>query len=390
MAIKLKQMIKNEMEKDKTLAKRITKLIGYANPSTLYKFLNNEKRDFEEFNTMLIVIRELFPEQEKELMMEIAKTLDPNKFNTRVALEYATITKHEELKRYLIEKLAGAKNIESKDFAFIYELDDKLAKKEISSHKGIELINRKGFTSYEAKVFSRIVLIHEYWEIGLFDIMFDLAKLTNLDLQSIEDNYLAKQYKARFGLIMSVAYLHKGMIEESRENANNVLNSDVSESVKAMTYLNLGNSYIIENYNTSFQYLQKGLELAEKFNLLNAQVQIKRSMNFLMNYWGHNPIYLDKTSKEIPDKHEVAFMHIRKNNVKEALKILDSINQNEMSNVQKGFHYFYRGLIANSKEFFYQSITYFKMSGDSFYRQLPIIELKKMGENELLLNALSV
>ena len=390
MAIKLKQMIKNEMEKDKTLAKRITKLIGYANPSTLYKFLNNEKRDFEEFNTMLTIIRELFPDKEKELMMEIAQTLDPNKHITRVALEYATITKHEELKKYLIEKLAGAKNIESKDFAFIYELDDKLAKKEISSHEGIELINRKGFTSFEARVFSRIVLIHEYWELGLFDIMFDLAKLTNLDLQSIEDNYLANQYKARFGLIMSVAYLHKSMIEESRQNAYNVLNSDVAESVKTLTYLNLGNSYIIENYDKSFQYLQKGLELAEKFNLQNAQTQIKRSINFLMNYWKQSPTYLDETSEEVPDKHEIAFMHIRKNNIEKALEILESINQNEMTNLQKGFHYFYRGLIANSKEFFYQSITYFKMTGDSFYRQLPIIELRKMGENEVLLNALSV
>jgi len=390
MAVKLKQMIKNEMEKDKTLAKRITKLIGYANPSTLYKFLNNEKRDFEEFNTMLTIIRELFPDKEKELMMEITQTLDPNKHITRVALEYATITKHEELKKYLIEKLAGAKNIESKDFAFIYELDDKLAKKEISSHEGIELINRKGFTSFEARVFSRIVLIHEYWELGLFDIMFDLAKLTNLDLQSIEDNYLANQYKARFGLIMSVAYLHKSMIEESRQNAYNVLNSDVAESVKTLTYLNLGNSYIIENYDKSFQYLQKGLELAEKFNLQNAQTQIKRSINFLMNYWKQSPTYLDETSEEVPDKHEIAFMHIRKNNIEKALEILESINQNEMTNLQKGFHYFYRGLIANSKEFFYQSITYFKMTGDSFYRQLPIIELRKMGENEVLLNALSV
>jgi tetratricopeptide (TPR) repeat protein len=390
MAVKLKQMIKNEMEKDKTLAKKITKLIGYANPSTLYKFLNNEKRDFEEFNTMLTIIRELFPEQEKELMMEIAQTLDPNKHITRVALEYATITKHEELKKYLIEKLAGAKNIESKDFAFIYELDDKLANKEISSHEGIEMINRKGFTSFEARVFSRIVLIHEYWELGLFDVMFDLAKLTNLDLQSIEDKYLVNQYKARFGLIMSVAYLHKGMIEESRQNAHNVLDSDVAESVKTLTYLNLGNSYIIENYDTSFQYLQKGLELAEKFNLLNAQTQIKRSINFLMNYWGKYPTYLDEESQAIPDKHEIAFMFIRKNQAKEALKILDSISQETMTNMQKAFHYFYRGLITNSKEYFYQSITYFKMTGDNFYRKFPLIELKKLGENEVLLNALSV
>jgi hypothetical protein len=390
MATKLKQMIKNEMEKDRTLAKKLAKLIGYTNPSALYKFINNDKRDFQEFSTMLTIIRELFPAQEKELMMEVAQTLDPNKHITRVALEYATITKHEELKKYLIEKLAGAKNIESKDFAFIYELDDKLAKKEISSHEGIELINRKGFTSYEAKLFSKIVLIHEYYNLGLFDIMFDLAKLVNVQLQSINDEYLLKSYKARLGIIMSTVSLHKGYINETREYSLNILNSEVSNLLKSIAYLNLGNSYIMESYEKSFEYLNEGLKITEKYKFDHVSIHIKRSLNFLANYWGNKPQYIDYNSQEIADIHEVAFMNIRENKMEKALEILNSINLDALTNLQKGFHYFYRGLLNNSKENFYQSITYFKMSGDNFYRQLPIIELKKMGENELLLNALSV
>jgi len=390
MAVKLKQMIKNEMEKDKTLAKRITKLIGYANPSTLYKFLNNEKRDFEEFNTMLTIIRELFPDKEKELMMEIAQTLDPNKHITRVALEYATITKHEELKKYLIEKLAGAKNIESKDFAFIYELDDKLAKKEISSHEGIELINRKGFTSFEARVFSKIVLIYEYYKLGIIDILFDIAKLLNMELKSIEEKYLLQSYKARLGSVMTGVCLHKGLINEAREHGTNVINSDIPYSIKAVTHLFMGNSYIMESYEKALKYLNEGLKITEKFNLENTKTQIIRSLNFVMNYWGEKPDYLNHNSNEIPDLHEVAFFYIRNSNYKMAIDILDSMNLDSMNELQKGFHYFYRGLIGNSKEYFYKSVTHFKMSGDCFYRKLPLIELRKLGEHEMILNALSV
>ena len=390
MATKLKQMIKNKMEKDRTLATKLAKLIGYANPSALYKFLNDPKRDFKEFNAILTIIRELFPEQEKELMMEVAQTLDPNKHITRVALEYATITKHEELKKYLIGKLAGTKNIESKDFAFIYELDDKLAKKEISSHEGIELINRKGFTSFEARVFSKIVLIHEYHALGLFDIMFDLSKIIDIEIKSIDDNYLSKCYKARLGLVMSNASLHKGYVDKARKYCNDILNSDVPETLKSIGYLYLGNSYIMESYNESLKYLEQGLYITEKYDYKYYNVQIKRSLNFLMNYWGVTPKYIDNISNDIADLHEVAFMYIRKNDKTMALQILDSINIDSLNNLQKGFHYFYRGLINNSKELFYKSVTHFKLTGEKYYLSLPLIELKKLGENEMILNALSV
>lgn len=392
MATKLKQMIKNEMEKDRTLATKLTKLIGYANPSALYKFLNDSKRDFKEFNAILAIIRELFPEQEKELMMEVTKTLDPNKHIARVALEYATINKHEELKKYLLEKLASAKNIESKDFAFIYDVYAKLSNGEIPSREGIQMINRKGFTSYEAQVFSRIVLMYEYYfRLELFDNILELMDIVKPELDDINDQYLKEQYKIRINLLMVAVCLHKGMVEESREYAYSILKcNNIPNYTEVTTLLNLGNSFIMEDYNKSFEYLKKGLDLAIKYNLENSITQLKSSLNFLMNYWGEEPKYLNFNSREIFDIHEIAFMYIRKGNKNKALEILNSINQDDMSNWQKGFHYFYRGLIDNNKENYYKSVTYFKLTGDRFYRQLPLIELKKLGENEVLLNALGV
>jgi tetratricopeptide (TPR) repeat protein len=146
----------------------------------------------------------------------------------------------------------------------------------------------------------------------------------------------------------------------------------------------------MESYEKALKYLNEGLKITEKFNLENTKTQIIRSLNFVMNYWGEKPDYLNHNSNEIPDLHEVAFFYIRNSNYKMAIDILDSMNLDSMNELQKGFHYFYRGLIGNSKEYFYKSVTHFKMSGDCFYRKLPLIELRKLGEHEMILNALSV
>jgi hypothetical protein len=389
---KLKQMIKNELEKDKTLATKLAKIAGYKNPTPLYKFLNESDREVQNFNSLVKIVRELFQDREFEIMNEYCRTLDPNKKAARIALEYATINNLEELKKYLIEKLTGAKNIESKDFAFIYDIYTRLSNGEIPSSEGIQLINRKGFTSYEAQLFSKIVLMYQYYfKLELFDNVLELVNLIKPELDEINDQYLEEQYKIRINLMLTAVYLHKGMLQESRDHAYSILKcNNIPNYTEVTAYLNLGNSFIMENYDKSLEYLKKGLDLAIKYNLENSITQLKGSLNFLMNYWGKEPSYLTIDSQEISDIHEIAFMHIRKGNKDEALNLLNKINQDDMSDWQKGFHYFYRGLIDNNKENYYKSITYFKLTGDQFYRQLPLIELKKLRENEVLLNALSV
>jgi hypothetical protein len=389
--LNLKQLIKNELEKDKTLATKLAKIAGYKNPTPLYKFLNDPDREVQNFNTLVKIVRELFQDREFEIMNEYCRTLDPNKKAARIALEYAAINNLEDLKKYLIEKLAEAKNIESKDFAFIYGTYAKLSNEEIDSHEGIQMINRKGFTSYETLVFSKIVQIYEYYKLRLFDNILCLSNELQSELDNINDEFLRESYKIRMNLILVVIQLHKGMIQKSREYALNTLKYDnIPNYYKITTLLNLGNSYIMENYEKSFEYLQKGLDMAIKYSFSKSITQFKRSLNFLMNYWGKEPLYLDFNSQEISDIHEIAFMYIRKGNKDKALEILNQIKQDNMIYLQKGFHYFYRGLIDYNKENFYQSIINFKLAGDHFFRNLPLIELRKLGENEVLLNALSV
>jgi hypothetical protein len=77
------------------------------------------------------------------------------------------------------------------------------------------------------------------------------------------------------------------------------------------------------------------------------------------------------------------------NNKEEALRIIDEINFEELTYHQKGFNLFYQGLLFGDKSCFYKSIEYFNLVGEKFYKQLPIMELRKKGEIEMVLSALS-
>src|SRR5690606_33351194 len=87
----LKQMIRNEFDKDRGISKKIAEIAGYKNPTPLYKFLNEPSRELDNFYSLLKVVRALFPDRELELMENYLRTVDPNKKTARVGLEYAQV-----------------------------------------------------------------------------------------------------------------------------------------------------------------------------------------------------------------------------------------------------------------------------------------------------------
>jgi hypothetical protein len=153
-----------------------------------------------------------------------------------------------------------------------------------------------------------------------------------------------------------------------------------------LKYLTLGNSYIFESFEKASEYMMKSLEIATKYNYENRIVQAQRSLNFVQNYWRKIPMYLNEESDKISDRHELAFFYIRNNNSK-GLEILESINVDDLTDLQKGFYYFYKGLALESKEMYFKSLKSFNACGEEFYKNLPIIELKKSGVEEYILDA---
>lgn len=106
---------------------------------------------------------------------------------------------------------------------------------------------------------------------------------------------------------------------------------------------------------------------------------------FLENLWNKENKYLNVDSKEIIDRQEVIHYLIRKGDTGQAKKMLSKLEVLEQDANEMGLHYYYKGLIENSKDYFLKSVKYFKMSGDKFSCRLPLLELGKLGVDKEIL-----
>jgi hypothetical protein len=387
----LKQMIKNELDKDKGLATKLAQVAGLANPSPLYKFLNEPEREMNDFRGLLEIVKYLFMDREKEIMHDYILTLDPNGKCARISLEYSLSNRMYDITDTLISKMMNCKNAESREWATIYNIDRMVDKGDLNLFDSIDAINDVKIKTNEMKSFGKMIQTYAYYGHRMFEMMFQVSIGLEKNVKSLKDDYMRFSYLCRLGLVMIGVNLHLNYIEEARRQGQMILDNSTQDSMRSVAYHQLGNSYIFEDYQKAIDYLMQS-RLATK-GLHGGEVRlnkIERSINFLQNYWCIEAEYLKPNSNNILDIHELAFCYIKKSEPKKATEILDDVEINSLSNNQKGFHFFYRGLLSNNREDFYKSIKYFKLSGDKFYRNASLLELKKLGENEIVLETLSV
>jgi tetratricopeptide (TPR) repeat protein len=387
----LKQMIKNELDKDKGLAIKLAQVAGLANPSPLYKFLNEPEREMNDFRGLLEIVKYLFMDREKEIMHDYILTLDPNGKCARCSLEYAVNNRMYELSDVMIEKLSSSSNAESREWSKVYNLNNNVLVGSGDYFELLEHLSALRIKSTEMKVFSRMLQMHSYFEGKKFDLFFQVSERFENEVKGIKDDYIRFNYLCRFGLISVAIHLHLDKLEDARRYANMVLDNSTQDSFRSLAYLQLGNSYILTDYTDAIECLEQARIHSSKLKDNGVRLkQVLRSINFVHNYWGKESPYLDFKSIHVSDIHEIAFSNIREGSHQEALKILDSIDQSELTSYTLGFHKFYRGLIDGKKETFMDSVINFKLSGDRYYRNLPLIELKKIGVEDMYLQALKI
>lgn len=387
----LKQMIKNELDKDKGLATKLAQVAGLANPSPLYKFLNEPDRELYDFGGLLAIVRYLFLDREKELMEAYIKTLSPNGKCARCSLEYAVNNRMYDLSNIMTEKLTLSLNTESKEWGKVYRLNNNVLINHGDYFGLMEHLNSLRIKSCEMKAFSKMLQMHSYYEGRKFELFFQVSDCFENEIKDIKDDYIRFSYLCRFSLISVAIHLHSGNVLEARRYANLVLDNSTQDSFRSIAYLQLGNSYILDNYTNAMEFLEQSRMYSLKLRDNGTRLkQVLRSLSFTQNYWGKGSKHLDINSSEISDIHEVAFNKIRGGDYSEATNILDCIDQSGLTAHELGFHNFYRALINPSIEAFMDSVNNFKMSGDRYYRNLPLIELKKLGVEEVYLNALKI
>lgn len=384
----LKQKIRIAKDKNDELKAHILKISGYSSTSALNRVLNVEEKEFDYFNNLIKMVQELFPNEEKELLDGYFRTIDPKKKTARYALEYASINRLDELLKYLIDKMEYCGNKQSEEWARIYKFDIEAGNKKIESFDAIAKISQMKFKDEEPRVFSRLIQMYEYYNLRMLPQLNDLVRLVEYDIDNINEEFIRESYFSRLGLAMAGINLHQNDIQKCRKFADMALSNTSKNTIVALVSLQKGNSFIFESFEKAMESFKIALKNSEGYGL--KENEVKKSVNFLQNYWGVTPSFLPEVIESIGDVHTLAFYNIRINNISEALRLLDTINQDDMSNSQRGFHNFYRGLATGEKSYFIKSVTSFKLAEDKFYRQLPLIELHKLGLDEDIIQALSI
>ena len=386
----LKQMIIGKCHKNVVQQKELAKIAGY-NPlgGGFSKWLNEPDRDITDFNGLIGVVKKLFPYTESELLTDYAKSLDENRKTARYMLEYASVNNLKDLASHMREKLNDSRNSISKAWAEIYTIDHKAFTNQITLHESISLAAEYIHHEHpEVRAYSRLIQIYGYHDMKINTAVDELMKLAEKDIDEIKDTFIRDSYAARLAVIAGHDYLHSGDVKNARLQGKKILLSSSCPNFKTLANLSIGNSYLFESFDNAKKYLKKALELCYMQNDTYYAKQVRSSLNFLHNYWSKSvPYQMDDNS--ISTSHDKAFQLIKQGNKEEALLLLNSINLDDCTECEKGFNYFYRGLISNSKDDYYTSIMYFKNISEKFYRNAALIELKKIGENEVLLRTLS-
>lgn len=313
-----------------------------------------------------------------ELFSTYAKALKPDSYYILEALEYADTNNWHDIFDLLIERATN------KEWTELYKLKKRSQSLSIGEMEfQIKKINPK---SDEMKIFSKLIMVYKTCDTTNFKLMNKYAD--SIDTEEMEDGFIKSSFRSRLLVLLANTFLFEGNLYAARYYASLAIIESNIDRFSAFGYLHIGNSYMLTDYKTAKDNFLSGLKFAKPGD--NHYKQLIRSLSFLENYWENDHKYTDFQSGCTEDVHEQAFYWIKRNEHEKALNLLNGMDRSALSNGQLAFHYFYRGLISSDKSDFYNSIKYFKLSGDKFFVECPLRELNKLGEDRKIVDIFAI
>lgn len=382
--IKIKDLLVKETANEAKLEQKLAEIAGCSVP-TLNTFKMNEKKEMKEFSGLIKVIRHLRPEREFELMVDYSQQINPNFQTARYMLEYLDANGLVKEKNNLINRMLECKNAESKTRAKLYQLDQQVMNKEVSPFEAINMFLGYG-GKLENKVAAQIFSAYVYLDQKLYTQVLSVVDGLTEVLPELEDTFLENMYMTRLLLLKAEAYNRTNEVIKSREYSQQLLDMSINQTYRGWAFLQLGNSYLLSDYDKAKGYLEAGLKLEN----IQPKVKnnIKRSHNFMSNVWKKQCQFLDHDSQEATDIHEVAFSFINKGDLTKGNDMLNTVSIDECTKNELAFHYYLKGLVSNSMTDYTESIKYFNQSGDSHFKLLPVMKLKQFGVDESIIELL--
>lgn len=374
----IKSMIKNKIENEKGLVFKLSHEIGYKNATPLYKFLNEPEREMESLTSLIKIINTLFKGREKELLNEYFKTLKCNGKLIRQALEYSMFHKLE-VRSELLNKIQLSTTSENKEWGIMYNLYDNMHNDPIET---LNVVNQTKVKSNSMLAFKGLLQVYSSYLTDIFQCSDELFDIYEERIHDIKNNFLRNSFLMRLYTVKSIINLDKGRIEECRKLCHELLDMCNDCYTEAIAYQTLGMSYLFESYNQGMDFLTNAKNRYQR-NSGRSDGDIRNSINLHNVFW-KKPIELIEL-KTTQDKHDTVMYFVNVGDISEATTILESINYDTLSDRDKAFHWYCKGLVTGEIDCYYESIRHFKRIGDKYYIKFPIIQLKNFGKNDTLL-----
>jgi hypothetical protein len=365
------------LENDRGLQEEMGKLAGYSTGSNFGKAIS-EGRSIEKLDGLVKVIRTLFPEDADQLLIQYANELDTKKMTIKLLLEYATLYYLTDLKQVIISRLKECSKSDSKEWARVYEIDHQVEVGTLSPYEGINKLNDEGFSKIETKIYCKIAKLYCLYDLKSIKVVKLMIEDIEKDIEQINNKFLRNAYGGRIYRVKVGMNLHMDKLGNLLESSFNI--EDALEPTKTKIYLQIGNSYMLKSYEKAIHFLNKAMEYKNS----HSENQILQSLNFVNLLW-------DKPQNFKPDgtKSNELFYYVKSGNKSMANRLIEQIDFDKYNDDQKAFHCFYLGLLYNDVNYFYDSIEYFNSYGEKFFKQIPLAELKKRGEKDIVIKALS-
>jgi len=384
--IKLKQMMENKFEQDRGLAIEAAKIKGINDPQKIYKFYNGTTKEIDDLKAVLELVKFTFPRDHEEVFTEYCNDLEPNNQLIRDTVEYASLFEKEGMLDALIKRLSTSTNAKGKEWYAVYNLS--LTADKLNSEQLEEEIDEITIKSIEMKFFTSLLLLKAYINDTEFDVAKKQLKKVTRYFNEIKKSFIKECYEKRFNAVKVSLALRQGDQEKTETLGKEALSTENRCPLDVYVLMNMGNAYIMHDYEIAMNYFERAVELANKFNDTTRLIQVKNSIDFCMCYWKNCSHDGQEVNEEDYSDYNQAFYYISVGEKEKAAKCLESFEEDKMDNLDKAFYYFYKGLLTNERKDYIKSVTHFKHAGDNHYRKMPVIELEKIGEDDFIIESL--
>lgn len=385
--MKLKSLIKDKFDTERGLALEVAKEVGLKTATPLYKWLNENDREMDDLSMIVKMAKKICSDKWNLVIKEYFKELNPNKQSMRSALEYLSVFKDVETSKELLELTKNSDNKETFDFNFYYTLEHKAL--QMDSKEVATIIDNRKAKTIEMTVFSKFILMYAYLRDAKYQSMEEQVEFIAPLIEQMKEGYMKRSFTSRLNALKVSIILNDGDSEKTEKLGLQALETNERTPLDVLINMNMGNAYIMYDFNKAMKYFNTAIELAEYYNDETKKSMVQHSIDFCKCYWkvNCNPSKIDVVG--LSSKYNKIFAHISCEEHEEAMQLIESIDMEDLDDDMKAFHFFYKGMITRDKDDFYESVEYFRKTGDRHYRNLSLIELKKLGDSERLLKSLS-